>query len=286
VISASQPQSSSLNIRALTLQCLFIALVLGAPFGIATTPFVFRDGDTSWQVAAGEWILGHGHIPTSDPFSFTAAGHAWVAMEWLAEVVFGAAFAALGFAGVAAIAATAFMGLHAIIFFHLQRRVSIALLAATLVMLDFVLAPFVMARPHALSWPLIAAWATLLLTAAEKGRPPPPWAALILVVWSNLHASFPLAIPIMGAIALDALIATRWTTIREWILFGIVSLIAVCLNANGLAGLRQPFETSSLAMLPLIGEWHHSSPHATPFFFAVVGIAVAALLWSDRKSVV
>lgn len=271
------------SVRDHAAELIFIALVLGIPFGIATTPFVFRDGDTSWQIAAGEWIMRHAAIPTADPFSYTAAGHPWVAMEWLAELIYAAAFRAAGFAGIATTVAAALIGVHAIIYFYLERRVSKPVLAATLVMMDLIVAPFVMARPHLLSWPLIAGWTVLLLTAAEKGRPPPLWSVLLLVVWTNLHASFPVSLVITGAIGVDALIATRCSTWREWTLFGLLSLIAVSLNANGMAGLLQPFRTSTLAMLPLIGEWHRSTPHATPFFFAVFLLTGAMLLWSRTR---
>jgi hypothetical protein len=259
---------------------MFISLVLGLPVGIAASPSVFRDGDTSWQVAAGEWILRSGRIPTADPFSFTAAGHPWVAMEWLAQIILASAFKVAGLAGLATIVATSLIALHALLFFHLQKSVPPIVIAAILAMLDLVLAPFVLARPHVLAWPLIVGWTILLVKAAETGRPPPLWSALILVVWTNLHASFPLAILIGAGLGLDALIKSKWSTAREWMVFAGVCLVALMFNANGIAGLLQPFRTSGLAMLPLIGEWHPSSFHATPFFFAGLLIGAGALLWA------
>jgi hypothetical protein len=259
---------------------IFFALVLGLPTGIATAPSIFRDGDTSWQIAAGQWILRNGRIPTADPFSFTAAGHPWVAMEWLAEVIFAAAFKFAGFAGLACLVAASLILVHALLFFFLQKRVSLPALAAILLMLDFVLAPLVLARPLVLAWPLLAGWTILLTKAAETGRPPPLWCNLILVVWTNLHASFPLAILVGGCLGLDALIKTRGTTLRDWAVFAGAGLAAASLNANGFAGLLQPFKTSTLAMLPLIGEWHPSSLHSTPYFFAVLLLGAAALLWT------
>jgi hypothetical protein len=276
----SQDRAFSADIRALAPQLIFIALVLGLPSGIALSASVFRDGDTSWQIAAGEWILQHGRIPSTDPFSFTAAGRPWVAMEWLSQVILGSAFRLAGYAGLATIVAAALIGLQAIIFFHLQQRVSILVLASTLIMMDLALAPFVLARPHMLAWPLLAGWTVLLLRAADTGRAPPTWSALILMVWTNLHASFPLAIMIAGAIGLDALIKARGTTLRQWLVFGAASLIAVSFNANGVDGLLQPFKTSTLGILPLIGEWHASSPHATPFFFAALVVGIGAMFWS------
>ena len=269
--------------RWITLQLLFIGLVVGFPFGIATTDWIWRDGDTGWQVASGEWILRHSAIPTTDPFSFTAAGHSWVAMEWIAEVIFAAAFNIAGYAGLATLVCTALIAVQAIIFFYLQDRVPSAVVAATLIMLDLVLAPFLLARPHVLSWILIAGWTVLLLSSAEKGRPPPLWSTVILILWTNLHASFPISLAIAGAIGLDALIESRGANLREWIVFGLASAVAVCLNANGVAGLLQPFRTSSLSMLPLINEWHPSSPQITPFFFAVVLVGIGALIWAGKR---
>lgn len=258
---------------------LFIALVLGLPFGLGTAYSIFRDGDVSWQVAAGQWIVRHGRIPTTDPFSLTAFGHHWVAMEWLAEIMLAGAFTLDGYAGLATIVAAAVIALFAILYFYLERRVSPMGLAITLLMVAFVIGPFILARPHVLAWPLLAGWTVLLLRAAETGKPPPLWSTILLVVWTNLHASFPLALVIEAAIGFDALAASKWTTVRPWTTFGGVSVAALMLNANGLAGLLQPFETSSLSMLPFIAEWHASSTNSTPNFYAVLLIGTGLMLY-------
>jgi hypothetical protein len=265
--AAIQP---SLDWRLLTQSSIFIGLALGLPFGIGTAQTIFRDGDVSWHIAAGNWMLAHGRIPTADPFSFSAAGYPWVATEWLAEVIYSLGFNVAGYAGLATIVGAALMGLNAILFFYLQRRTSALGLLAALLMMNVVLAPFALARPHVLAWPLLAGWTVLLLKYSEQGRPPPIWSVLILVVWTNLHASFPLAAVIGGAIALDSLFATNWRTIRQWLIFGAASLAAVLMNANGVAGWLQPFHISGLDMLPFIGEWSPTSPHNTPLFLFIL----------------
>jgi hypothetical protein len=282
-MNSASKANRQVDARGLVPQLLFIAIVLGLPLGLATAPSTFRDGDVSWQVATGEWILRHGTIPKADPFSFTAAGHPWVAMEWAAEIIYAAAFRLAGYAGLATVVGAALIALNAILFFYLQRRVSTVLLVSTLVMLNVVLAPFVLARPHVLAWPLLAGWTILLLKAAESGRPPPLWTALVLAVWTNVHASFPLAIAVGALIALDALVESKWKTLPQWLAFGAASLVAIMLNANGLAGLLQPFKTANLQMLPYIGEWHPSSPHSTPYFFAVLLLGLGGLLWSGIR---
>jgi len=103
---------------------LFVVVVLLVPLGYAFVPAIFNDGDTSWHIAVGQWIAQHGRIPTADPFSFTAYGKPWVAMEWPADLLFASAYGAAGYAGLAAVFAAALMALHAVVFVHLQRRAS------------------------------------------------------------------------------------------------------------------------------------------------------------------
>jgi hypothetical protein len=268
-----------LDRQALVHHVTFIAFVLGFPFGIGAASGIFRDGDVSWHVAAGNWIISHGRIPTADPFSFSAAGHPWVATEWLAEVIYASAFNMAGYAGLATVVASAMIALNAIAFFYLERRVSALVLIAALATMTIVLTPFVLARPHVLVFPLLAGWTVLLLKYAEQERPPPLWSVLILVAWTNLHASFPLAAPIAGAIALDSLIATKWRTLRSWLVFGGASLVAVLANANGVAAWVQPFHISALSMLSLINEWNPTSVHNTPQFFVVLFAGLGVLLW-------
>src|SRR6516165_7655305 len=62
---------------------------------------VLGDADTYWHLASGNWILQHGIVPTTDPFSWSYTGHPWTAHEWLSEVVMALAFRAAGWSGVA-----------------------------------------------------------------------------------------------------------------------------------------------------------------------------------------
>jgi hypothetical protein len=280
--AAFKSDDRPLDWRWIEQQLLFIGLVVALPFGIGTAPTIFRDGDVSWHIAAGNWILSHTRIPTTDPFSYTAAGHPWVATEWLSEVIYASVFRLAGYGGMAAVVGAAFIALNAIVFFHLQRR-SAAVPWASLLAMDVVLAPMAMARPHVLAWPMLAAWTVLLLTYSAKGRPPPLWTALMLVVWTNLHTSFPLAAPIGAAIALDSLIEAKWKTLREWLLFAFASLICVMANANGVAGVLQPFHISGLDSLEVIGEWKPTTTHNTPEFFVILLMGLGLLLWRGAR---
>ena len=262
---------------------LAIMFVLALPLALASSPKIFNDGDVSWHIAAGEWILAHGGIPTVDPFSYTAVGQPWVVTEWLADAILGFAYRLGGYSGLSATVAAALVALHGLIFFYGQRRASPIAIAAALLLMDFVLIPFALARPHVLVWPLLAAWTILLLRADEEERAPPLWGALIMPLWTNLHGSFLIAGPIGAAIAFDALQKTGWRNWRQWSVFALVSAVGMLLNANGMRGLLRPFEMENLAILPLVQEWQPSTLQWMPQFYAALGIGLFAMLYKGVR---
>ena len=72
-----------------------LAMLALAMFG----PGFLNDGDTTWHLAAGNWMMAHGQVPRTDPFSFTFAGQPWQAHEWLSEVLMAGAFDLAGWTG-------------------------------------------------------------------------------------------------------------------------------------------------------------------------------------------
>ncbi|MBW8855012.1 MAG: hypothetical protein JF604_11975, partial [Bradyrhizobium sp.] len=234
-------------------------------------------------MAVGQWIAEHGRIPSTDVFSYTAFARPWVAMEWPADLIFAGAYRLAGYAGLASVVAAAVMALHSILYLHLRRRVGAIGLTVTFVTMDLVITEFMLARPHVMVWPVMAAWTVLLARATETGRPPPLWSALLLVLWANLHGSFPLAAIIGGFLALDALIKAEWKTLREWLIFAGTCLIAICLQLNGVAGILQPFRVANLKTLHLINEWLPSSWGNSPVFFGALLLVIGLLLWRGAR---
>src|SRR5204863_5240905 len=80
-----------LNGRSLALVAGFLALLM--------RPALF-DPDYYWHLEAGRLIAAQWAVPSTDPFSFTAPNQAWVAHEWLFEVILYGVFAATGSLGV------------------------------------------------------------------------------------------------------------------------------------------------------------------------------------------
>jgi hypothetical protein len=261
---------------------LFIAVLL-IPAVLGSSLTIFNDGDVSWHIASGRWILLHRMLPTTDPFSFTWAGKPWVPMEWLADVIYATAYNLRGYSGVAALVTAAMMALNAVVFSNANRWGRYPLLP--LVAMDVVLIPMTFARPHVLVWPIVAPWTWLLMRARANGRAPSLWAALLMTVWGNLHASFLVGLFIAGVFGLEAVAASadRGRALREWLIFGIACVVAVCINGNGLHGILYPLTYTDLKMLPLIDEWKPSRFEVTPFFFGTLVLTFGLIAWKRPR---
>jgi hypothetical protein len=261
---------------------LMIAVVL-IPAVLGSSKTIFNDGDVSWHIATGQWILHHRAIPHTDPFSFTWAGKPWVPIEWLSEVIYASAYELAGYAGVAALVTAALAGLHAVVFLNARRWVGAALVP--IVAMDLVLIPMLLARPHVLTWPLLALWTWLMRRARAQDRAPPLAAALLMALWANLHGGFVFGLAIAGAFGLEALVDSpdRRRAFRQWLIFGLVCVAALFVNGNGVEGVLHPLRFTQLEMLPLIDEWKRSDPRVTPFFFAVLALAVALIAWKRPR---
>ena len=266
---------------------ILVLVILGlvVPFVLGSSLLIFNDGDVRWHIAAGQWILDHRALPTADPFSFTFPGAKWVTFEWLSQLLFGSAHRLAGFAGVAALASLALVALHLVVVSQARRHVGPWGIATTIILMDLALIPMMLARPHLLAWPLLAAWIAILLRARDSDRVPSIAAALLIVPWANLHGSWALGIVIAAFVALDHCLERRWEwrVVRGWLLFGIVSTAAAILTPNGLDGFLHPLTVSKLETLPLIVEWRPSDPGRTPFFFVALAATILILLWRGPR---
>lgn len=259
--------------------CLAFALIL------LTATDLFNDGDTSWHLAAGRWILDNFAVPKTDPFSSTYFGQPWVAHEWLAEVAMAVSFVIGGWSGLAILTAVAVSLLLFMVALEARRWMRSLALTLVLVGVFLVLAPFTLARPHVLAWPLLAAWTLLLIRARERGRPPPWSAALLMLLWANLHASFLFGLLLIGPFALEALIdeKNKKAVILGWGRFGFLSLGLSLLTPHGIHGLLYPVEVSSMTALPLIQEWRATIPAEMHNFQLALLATLFMLLWKGVK---
>ena len=69
---------------ALTTKRTFLAVLFLGLFAMTARNVI--DPDVWWHLKTGEYIAQHKSVPHTDPFSYTRAGHPWVAHEWLTEL--------------------------------------------------------------------------------------------------------------------------------------------------------------------------------------------------------
>ena len=143
-----------------------------AGFALAAfSPGVLNDGDTYWHIRAGEWMLAHHSVLRFDIFSYTLPGAPWHTQEWLAEVLMALAWAVGGWIGIHLLFGAS-MGLAAgLVGYFLRKRLDLvpAVLAAVLGL--SCVSASLLARPHLLTLPLLAAWTWGLVAALTRTQP-------------------------------------------------------------------------------------------------------------------
>ena len=150
-----------------------LTLALVATFLFALSAFslkVLGDGDTWSHLATGEWILAHGAVPHADPFSHSMPGAPWTAHEWLSEILLTLAFRCGGWNGVVLLTGAAAAGAALIVGLRVARDLRGAALAVTMALGAVLVTPSLLARPHVLALPLLAAWSAGLFRARDRGR--------------------------------------------------------------------------------------------------------------------
>jgi hypothetical protein len=259
-------------------------------FGIlfnARVGALLSDPDTYWHLAAGRWMLEHGAVPHTDPFSHSMPATPWTAHEWLSELALAGLQQAGGWAALTIATALVFAATLAYVLrFLLSRMEPVHALLLTAFAAGM-LTGHLLARPHVFIWPLLAVWVGTLVDAGERGSGP-PWLLLpIMTLWANLHGSFTLGLALGLALALDAVLRTAPGQLRaaawRWIAFAGLSIAAVLITPAGWHGLWYPFQVMNMTVaLDVITEWKSPNFHKPQilelWLLLILGIACSGRL--------
>lgn len=221
---------------------------------------LLNDPDSYSHIEVGRWIMAHGALPASDPFSFSMHGAPWITFEWLSEMVYAGVYALSGWPGVVVVAAAAIALAFGLLTFFLLRELSPTLTLLMVIAAVILSAPHMLARPHVLVLPVMVTWAAALVRCMDRGGPPPYWALPLLVLWANLHGSVVLALGLIGPAVLEALLRegrSGWLhVLLRWLPFAALALAASCLTPYGPEPLLMPLTTLGLGpALAWISEW-------------------------------
>jgi hypothetical protein len=247
-----------------------VVLLLGL---LGMTARSATDPDLWWHLRTGQWIVETGHVPHSDLFSFTRAGHAWVSHEWLSEVVFYELWKHASAAGLivfsAIITTAGFMLLYLRCLLYGGKK---HWAAAATVVGALASAPSWGVRPQMFTFTLASLLLWLLESSNKKDRPRLLfWIPPLFLLWLNLHAGFALGLALLfaygvGLIAETAVGNTPWKNAHP-ILLRVLLLLLACLalvplNPSGAQLYRYPFDTlRSSGMQSFIGEWFSPDFH-------------------------
>ena len=173
---------------------LWLTFVLGLMLSQWRLVMINADGDVCLHWRIGNWMIQHRAVIRVDPFSFTRANAPLISKEWLSELLFATAGDALGWNGIALLAAV----LIATCLWLLHRQLLMGgcdILPATALTLLAAMAGTMhwLARPHLFTLLLAVVFTgqLRLFDRARLGTSPLLWRlVLLMALWVNLHGAF------------------------------------------------------------------------------------------------
>jgi hypothetical protein len=220
------------------------------------------DPDLWWHLRTGQWIMQTGHVPRTDPFSFTRAGSPWISHEWLSEIIFYETWKFIGPAGLIVFASIVTTIGFMLLYFRCPQHPYWAAGAVALGALAS--APAFGVRPQMFTFTLCS----LLLWLMDRGEERPRlllWIPLLFLIWLNLHAGFAIGPALIVAYALGLVWecisgSSSWNEVKP-VLGRITAIFLLCMalvpiNPSGAQLYAYPWDVlRSASMRSFIVEW-------------------------------
>ncbi len=254
---------------------MFVAVVIGA-IVLALASMTTADPDLWGHVRFGLDMIRDGHVHTSDPYSFTS-DRGWINHEWLAEIVFAAAFRAGGTTGLVLLKLLLVGGAGALVYRTLRIGASAHQARMLMVIVVAALMPLSQSvRPQLFSIFGFSVVLALLVGYRSSGDRWRLYAVpLVFAAWANAHGGWILGeLTMCGVLCPIAWSARTPTRLR----------IAVVVIAAAVAPLANPYGFTLVLFLtetlrssrPEITEWSPvfaSGLDSIALWVAVAGVA-------------
>lgn len=257
--------------------------ILGVLFALHM--FAHVDPDLFFHIKEGEKLVLTRRFPLVEEFSFTAAGKAMVATEWLAQAGMYLIERAFGYMGLVIVHTLLFLAALAVLFYLLRGAVASPPLYLLISLTAFSFLNFVAVRVHVFTILMVSIyllWAKLW----EEGRRWAPWAmAAGLLLWVNLHGGFMLGWAILGLVCLLRFKETlRLSELSAWAAGTLLCFI----HPNGATAFVYPiwFMAFPPAGRAMILEWKpldFGQPSAWPYLLILAGLCWAGLAPLGRR---
>src|SRR5271157_251762 len=231
-------------------QALVLAALFSAPALVCVHEAIVMDPDVWWHMRSGEWILQHGVVPHTEPFSIYGAGKPWTAYSWLFEVLIFQLFQRLGLTGLVAytagMVAAITMALH-----RLNRRLQGDFSIAVLLTLagSFCLMDLWTPRSWLFTILFFVLELDVLMQARRTGKTGELfWLPVIFAFWANMHIQFVVGLLVLGMALGESVLARWWSGIETRIgparLCGIfiACILATLANPYGWTAYRVAYD--------------------------------------------
>ncbi len=247
----SLPRSSWLgkvfSFPVMAMFILGVVIVGKAPQGIG-----LGEPDIWWRLRSAADFVQHPSFSSLDTYSFTAAGSHWTNFEWLSDLLFYAAYKAMGLLGMMGLYSAAMVLIFAGVYYRSCRAGANCKDAALATFAGICLATVSLApRPSLFGWMCL----TVLLLVLDRFRQTgnglwvlPP----LFLVWVNLHGSWIYGMAVLAITIICGLVQGRWGILiaRRWspqdlkklLLASAVSVAALFVNPFGYKLVAFPME--------------------------------------------
>lgn len=282
--TSESSESTAGNLIAKVAICSFLFLLFF--YGICITGIVFKEPDIAFLLGGGRWIIEHGRLPETDPFSYTTHYHPvqYVIEKWLTEVIFYGIEKTLGLTGLlifdGLILTLSFVVMPYRIAHLCGLRGGAAMRIAALAMLTSM--SHLAVRPEVFSFLFTAIWFEIMIriNIATTGNTKIRWdliaiLAVLMCLWSNLHTLFMIGILVPGFSSFCSIVERFLPGLKDKpfnltpIILTVVCLLCSLANPYGIGlwtympNVFGPFNDTNNEMQPL-----KLSNIANPFFYA------------------
>jgi len=264
-----------------TLTSLWTFLAIGLPV-LATLIADVSAVDLAYHLRAGGITLDTGQIPTTDTFTFTAPGAAWLNQQWGAQVLLAGVYRLAGWTGLTMLRAILVGFTFGCVYAIGRRRGLDVRRAAWLTLGAFFVAAVALAlRPQLIGMALLAA--TLFLVVDRRAHPRRLWALpLIVLVWANVHGSFFLG-PVVAGLAWLEDVHDRVDRPGRTLAVAVASAVAASVTPFGPAvwGYAVGLTTNGF-VTSRISEWQPTTLRTIPGILFFGSVALTAVLLARR----
>jgi hypothetical protein len=244
------------------------------------------DTDLGYRLLNGQYIVTHFHLPTTETYSYTAAGTPWLDHAWLPEALYFLAHRAFGWQGVFAVLAACAMTVYVGIFLLCRKETEDPLAAGLTAIFGGLLATVTFTpRTQNFGWLCFLAVFAILFRYRATRRGPLWLIPLIFCLWINCHGMWSFGLIVFALILgagfisrdLGRLQAAPWTPAEGKKLLAVfaASVAALFVNPFGYHLVLLPFQVAmgqDIEGVALGGEW------AAVDFNGPMGMIVLAVL--------